>query len=1030
MSLSDYGRASVTLLGSEARRSARASIHDIQILRRASYTMTTHYRSYWRRRLWLPVLVATLTTAAWAQQTTTTTTTTTTTSTAVPKESEVVDPKASEKPMKLEEVKVTGSRLNRADIEAPSTAIVYDRRYIDATGAMTLADFLNFLPQNYSGISSGRGSTPNELNPEFGQRTESTLPATNFITGASAAPPGQTGVNGVSVRGLGAGSTLVLVDGRRMIKSGTGNRSSDSRQGFVDLNGIPLGMIERIEVLPDGASAIYGADAVGGVVNIILKKNWNGAELSGAYRGAFHGGGTERSATITTGFRQGKWDGFLSIDYYSRADLKASQRAFSKNQDHTGVAAGYLVATGAPFQGRDLRLNWGFPPVVQGRTTDLPLLLASGVAARYAITQPGITGNATLSQFTASPPSNLNSASGLVRGNTAQYIDLIPESERYGISARTSYEVSDKLTLFIEGSSSNVWGKYVSQPAVVSASATSGFGNFATIVPATINGVANIYNPFGVDVLVGGILPGFGSTGQDTHSKTLRTVMGAKGFFGKSWQWDTSFTFQKYSMREQSRLFNGAAITAALNNPEISLRLNPFLDTRVTGNPQAAIFESMARYNRLDSDSWDRSFEFNADGPIFTLPAGDIGAAVGATYYSTGNKSVAINTSEAVVPVVTSQIIYGSRESKAVYAETLVPIFGKDLVFPAMHRLDFTFAGRYESYPQDSNFVPVYGLAWAPIKSLVFTGRYSESFRTPSLTEYQIPVTTSTSTITDPRRTPASTPNVVVTNGSDLDAIAESSKTVTLGASYEPPFIKGLILRVKYFKTDIKNALQSLSAGTIVNNEALFPGRVTRAAQTAADIAANQPGAITAVDATRVNFGLINNHSMDYMADYDLPWRDLGRWRLSFNASRTLEATRALAPGQPTVVQEGDTGAPPKWKWIGTLMWDQDPFSASVFVNYLDGFATNLTGNSFVANNTTQIYYPTPAVTKVDVRAGYNFKNGVWRGYGKGFRVNVGIANVFDKEPPFSDTVFGYNGGLHSFLVLGRAYEISFVLPL
>lgn len=206
---------------------------------------------------------------------------------------------------------------------------------------MTLADFLNYLPQTYSGIAAGRGSAPNELNPEFGQRTENSFPSFNFVLGASDAPPGQTGVSGVSLRGLGSGSTLVLIDGRRAAKSGSGNRSTSSQQGFVDLNTIPLGMIDHIEVITDGASAIYGADAVAGVINVVLKRNWQGNELSSSYRASAHGGGRERQVTLTTGFAAGKLSGSVAVDYYDRGELKASDRSFSKNQDHRGVIATY-----------------------------------------------------------------------------------------------------------------------------------------------------------------------------------------------------------------------------------------------------------------------------------------------------------------------------------------------------------------------------------------------------------------------------------------------------------------------------------------------------------------------------------------------------------------------------------------------------------------------------------------------------------------------------------------------------------------
>lgn len=934
------------------------------------------------------------------------------------------------KATELEEMRVLGSRIRRPDVEGPSPVITYDRSYIDATGAMTLADFFNFLPQNYTGISSGRGSTPNEFNPEFGQRTETTSPAINFVLGASSAPPGQTGVSGISLSGLGAGSTLVLVDGRRMVKSGEGNQSSDSRQGFVDLNGIPFGMVERVEIITDGSSALYGADAVGGVVNIILKKQWTGTEISGSYRGAFHGGGHERFANVTTGISRGNLQIVLSADYYSRADLKASQRAFSKNQDHRAITAGTLVSTGAPSPGRDLRINWGYPGVVQARTGNLAgFFLPDGTPTRFALVQGGITGNPVLSNFTASPPSNLNSASGLARGNTAEFLDIIPASERYNIAGNFTYKFKSPVELYGKVSYADVRGLFESQPGVSSASAFSGFGNYSTVVPATINGVANPYNPFGQDVLVGMVHYEFGPSSQKTHSKTLMSALGLRGVFGDTWQWDASYSWQNYKMDKVTRLFNGAAITAALANPDLALRLNPFYDARAGGSKQAAIYEGMAIYNTGNSDSTEQQLDINADGDLYSLPGGQIKMAAGTSYYKEENENITTNTREAVTPVPTLTRVGGSRDTIAVFSELSIPVFGKPNAMPLFRRLDLQVAGRFEDHEQYSKFVPKYGIAWVPVKSLLLRASYSEGFRVPFLTEYQIAPTVFNSTIVDPRRTPASTPNVQVSAGSAPDMGPETSTTEKYGLVFEPSFVKGLTFEVNYTRIDHKNALQRLSATVIVNNEALFLDRIVRAPATPEDIAANQPGRLTSIDTTFVNFGLIFADSLDFRVDYVLPNQKLGRWRLSGSATRSLNNERELAPGQVKVILDDDTGAPPKWRYIASLLWDRGPMSASLFVNYIDGFETNLTGNTFVANNSAIRYLPTPAVTRVDVRGSYRFPNGVWRGYGKGLSLSLGISNLFDKEPPFSDTAFGYNGGLHSNLVLGRSYELSFRLP-
>jgi len=934
------------------------------------------------------------------------------------------------KAVKLEQVEVTGSRIRQTDIEGPSPVMTYERRYIESTGAMNLADFLNYLPQNYSGISAGRGSTPNELNPEFGQRTDTSTPPINLATGASAAPPGQTGVSGISLRGLGAGSTLVLVDGRRMVQSGAGNRSSDSRQGFVDLNGIPLGMVERVEVITDGASAIYGADAVAGVVNIILKKNWTGSEVTGGYKGAFHGGGHERNATLTTGFARGKLSGVVSVDYYSRADLKASQRAFSKNQDHSGIDAGTLIATGVPFQGRDLRLNYGFPAVVQARTGNLTgFTLPDGTPARFAITKDGVTGNATLSSFTASPPSRLNNASVLVRGNTSNFLDIIPASERYGISGSATYKLSDRIEFYSRVTFADTRGAFYTQPPMLAASATSGFGAFATIVPAVINGTPNVYNPFGQDVLVGMIHYEFGSEGQTTKSQTHRGLLGARGNFLETWRWDAALSLQRYTMEQVSRVFNGSLITAALANPDITKRINPFVDPRTAGSTQAAIYESMALYNRLDSSSWSRTLDFTVDGEAFKIPGGPIKMATGVVLTQDANKNASVASSIALTPVVTTASVWGSQDGQSAFAEFSVPVFGKPNAVPLIRRLDLQLAGRYDKDDAFSKFVPKYGISWVPVNSVLVRASYGEGFRAPALTEYQVVAAAFTQTIVDPRRNPASTTGVISTRGSRPDIGPETSTNEFYGIVFEPPFAKGLNFQANYYRTEQRNAIQVLSGQTIVNNEALFQDRIIREAPSAADTALGQPGRVLQVDTTFLNFGSIVNQSLDLGVDYNLPWENFGRFRVGLNASRTLKATRQLAPGQPPVVLEGDTASPPKWKLLGSVFWDRGPLSASVFVNYIDGFESNNTGNSFAANNTTQRFYPTPAVTRVDVRGGYTFREGVWRGYGRNLRISGGIGNVFDKEPPFSDTVFGYNGGLHSQLVMGRSYELSFTLP-
>ena len=915
--------------------------------------------------------------------------------------------------IKLESVEVLGTHIRRSDFEGPSPVSSYDADYIRTTGANTVADFINQLPQAYSGVAAGRASAPNELNPEFGQRTESSFPFFNYILGAADAPPGQTGVSGVSLRGLGAGSTLVLIDGRRVAQSGAGNRSTDTGQGFVDLNTIPLGMIERIELITDGASAIYGADAIAGVINIVLKKDWVGNELSLSYKGAEHGGGRERATSLISGFSSGKLRGTVGISYFDRSDLKASQRAFSRNQDHSAVIAGYN-ADGTPIYGRDLRIIWGYPAVVQARTGTLNYITeAGGNQTRFATVNPGTTGPVTINDFTAVGPGRTNGGTYIRYGNTSDFLDLIPEAERISLNTSLTYDFTDRLSAFGGYTYSENKALANTQPPVSSAAASSGFGNVATIVPAALN-------PFDQDVLVGMIHYEFGSITQSVKTKSHRAHAGLRGMFGDTWHWESAVSIDRQKHNETTRDFNAAGITAVLANGT----LNPFVDARAAGYNQTAVYESLALYPYRNSSSKGLLWDFRADGDLFSLPGGELKMAWGADFQRSEITGDSVRYSTGFSGLIeTTTNVAAEGDNYGVFTEFLVPIFGKPNRTTGLHRLDLTVAARYADYETaDPVVVPKVGLSWAPSKSLLFRSGYSEGYRPPGLTEHLIAPTTSTATVTDPRRTPASTTGVAVTSGSNPSADPETSHTVFHGLVFEPEQLPGLSFQVNYYDTEQADTLQQLSANTMLLNESLFADRIERAPADANDIALGQPGRVTAVNRTFVPFGKVVNRSMDYVVNYELPWKEAGIWRLSLTSTKNLESSTQLAPGQPALDLGEDTAAPPSWRHQLSINWRKDNVSANLFYNYLDGFGSNNAGNMLAT-------HAIKSVDKFDLYFSYRFKKGIWRDYGQGVRLGLGIGNVLDEEPPFSDTVYGYNGGLHSQWVMGRTYEFSLVVP-
>ena len=920
-------------------------------------------------------------------------------------------PAKEQKAVRLKQYEVLGTRISQTDVQGPSPISTYSSEMIESSGALTLSDFLATVPQTYGGISVGRNSAPNDLNLTFGQRSETTIPlAPAPGSSPTAVAPGQTGVSGVGLRSLGAASTLVLVDGQRMAQSPSGNRDTASGQGFVDINLIPLGLIDHVEIITDGASAIYGSDAVAGVINIVLKKNWSGAELSGSVKNTEHGGANERQSTLVVGFSalKGKFSGTVAVNYYERDKLMASQRDFSSNLNHSSIIKGYNPTTGAPIYGYDLRLQYGYPATVyaSGGFTALP-----GVS--YAVTPSGYASTPTVSQFipktTIAPGQTTLSGQGQNIFNEAPYVEMVPWSSRHGFISNFNYTLWHDIQMY------------------ASVGATDNRGIATTmlqyVAPSTLYAVPTAYNPFNQSVQIGMAFPTFGPLTQRTHSVDTNATAGIKGKVGSTWQWDGSLRWDRQVINQMNRNFNTGMLTADLANGTF----NPFIDAYAPGAPSfAAISESFAIYPYIQSSSSIKQGSFSANGELFNLPAGAVKMAFGGTMELDYDLFTSVAVSAAATPVSTTTVYQTLQRIDALYAELSVPILGKSNNIPLFNRLDFNTAERYEyqNLHVGSKTVPKYGFTWAPVDSILFRGSISDGWRPPSPTENRAVTQVIATSGADPARGNVVSPYNQI-RGPNPDLKAETSKTKFIGLVYNPKFVKGLSLNVNWYSTTQKNAIQTITSAIVLANPTLFPNAIVRAAPTAADTAAGQPGALISVANYMENFGTLRNDSVDYGAEYEFPWKRFGNWKLTADSSHTLKAIRALTPGQALINDIGDTYGGPKWKINSGLFWTSGSWKASLLYSYLSGFNTNLADVNYLAWNQA-----TPAVYKIDTTVGYRFKNGVWRGYAKNLQVNFGISNLLDKAPPFSDTIYSYDPALHSEYVFGRTFQLSFKLPL
>jgi iron complex outermembrane recepter protein len=342
-----------------------------------------------------------------------------------------------------------------------------------------------------------------------------------------------------------------------------------------------------------------------------------------------------------------------------------------------------------------------------------------------------------------------------------------------------------------------------------------------------------------------------------------------------------------------------------------------------------------------------------------------------------------------------------------------VPWIDKSRPRPALQRFDTELATNFSDRSsagatQDQRW----GVSWAPLKSLLLRGSLANARLAPAqfLAEAQPLVT---ETFIDPRRTPNTADEVQLITR-DFEGVSRGrTEQLVLGASFDPPAIPGLQLTVNYDRRERKNlTASSLEAQDVIYNESALPERVTRAAPTANDLALNQPGAILAVDATPIEGGSESSSGLAFTMEYRVPSERFGQFRISASARHPLASTYEIRPGVPFVFEDDSSANPPEWTARSQISWSRRGWQISTNLRYTD----EVIAPSFV----------TPATTELDVRFGYRFRAAVWKGWGRGLHVAVGVGNLTQGEPPFANTLTGFRGGS----ALGRTYSLTLRVPL
>jgi iron complex outermembrane recepter protein len=741
----------------------------------------------------------------------------------------------------LEPVVVTGSRFTRtAEEQSAQEVLIYDRARIERSGQSTVADFLATIPQ----------VSLNSL--------ESTFGATS-----------------VRLRGAPEGSALILINGRRTMPV-TG---SVALIGFFDLNTIPLSMIERIEVLPNGSSAIYGGEALAGVVNIVLRSGFQGAEASVGYKWArntdekvfYAGGGWKDDASKLS----------MIVSHSERSSLSGSDRDLTANSDFRRFGGPNLAT---PF--------FGSPANISSVSGNLP-----GLNSSFAAVPRGSTGMGLV-------PSDFSATAGTRNfGSFNFYQQILNASDRTGLFASAEHRLGNNIELFAELLASRYSLDGATTPPFL----------LQTAVPAS-----NAFNPFGTTVLAAGVVKGAENLAKvSQHENFVRPLVGARGKVG-TWEWELTALYS----RDRGDLIvsgepNTAALTAALASSNPATALNPFVDGSM-GSPQ--LLASI--YREAINSSWKGDATVTngfARGTVTQLPAGPLDAVIGAEF-ERGSLQRGMDA---------------SRSARAAFGELHAPLLaGKDERGAKREVLAVQGALRLDRY-SDFGGEPTWqtGVEFRPAERLLLRGTHATAFKPPTLFNLGAPVSSGSLPVTDPLNDGQSVIVQTVQHGNpQLDPT--TSESSTLGVVWSPREVRNLNLSLTAWKLRIVNAVKLPGTQFIVNNESLFPGRVVRA-----PALPGQTGQIVSVDASYINFGSIREAGFDFGGDWTVR-TPAGLFTPAFALTYLTEFEGTSTPGSPSVNRLSranlDGVFAPRVKGIASIGWTPNAtFKASLTGRYV-----------------------------------------------------------------------------------------------
>jgi outer membrane receptor protein involved in Fe transport len=821
---------------------------------------------------------------------------------------------ADQKAKTLETVTVTGSRIRRVDLETASPVVTIDRAAIAASGKLTLGD----LVQNLPAVTGGN-----------------TNPQVNNSGGA--------GSSTIGLRGLGPNRTLILVDGHRVVNN--------------DVNSIPASMIERIEVLTTGASSVYGSDAVGGVVNFILRKDFQGAQFTANYGETDRNDGMQTGYSFSFGQTSDKGSIMAGVDYNKTDGVEAGRREYSKNSVSLYGTNGTGPSAPQPLQaniGGSSSSPFGH---IQIKNTNFAAAFGGCPGSGYLARNPGAAGTAA-SDYHCYVTNGANSD----KYNYATVNLITTPQERTGAFLMGDYKLGEHVDAYMDAYYNKTTANFTLAPAVY------------TSAGGVVISADSFYNPFGVQF--GGRNPD-GTPGNQFGAR-LSALGNRQGFFGtdtaqvhaglkgdfplgnQSWQWDAGVDYGHIS---QSQVTTGLPNLGPLNAGTGPSFLDPATGVVTCGTPGAPI-DGCTPFNPFNLDSpvskaalaaaavpalshattIEKTYHVDFNGGVIDLPAGTVQLAVGANY----RKDYAHNVVDPVLTIdpATGNCTLGSQCSaglqggfnvKEVYAETFVPIL-TDL--PFVKSLNLTVGDRYSKYNQfgsSNNFK--FAIEWKPFDDLLLRGTMADVFRAPNINEvYGAPSADAPKVSVDPCTgytgpgfnyngkainpaacvnvpTDGSFSNTFVNSGTQAGATtggsafsnfpikSEQGKSFDLGAVYSPSWAPGLSTTVDFWHLYLNDVITTVGMQSVL--ELCASGQDIYCPFIQRDSSGQTTNAF--IEPTG-NLGTSSVSGIDFSANYKLPQFAFGQFTLGINSTYLKYYNQQTAPGTPANTTYNDAG--------------------------------------------------------------------------------------------------------------------------